>query len=73
MLVTTQKAIQGSKGKEVTLIGSSSGIKKKNNKKKKVQTSVVKITGGIAKNKRKAKVKDDKSKGKCFYYESKGY
>ena len=69
ILVTAQKAIQRSKGKEIDLIASSSGTKNKSNKKKKASTSVVKAMRGIAKNKGKAKVKDDKSKGKCFHYE----
>ena len=51
ILVIAQKAIQGNnKGKEVTLIGTSSGTKKKGNKKKKGKTRVVKSMGGIAKN-----------------------
>ena len=54
MLVMAQKAIQGSKGKEVALIATCSGTKKKGNKKKKGKTSVVKTTGDISKNKGKA-------------------
>ena len=42
MLVTTQKAIQSSKGKEVALISYSSKAKKKGNKNKKGKTSVFK-------------------------------
>ena len=67
MLVTAQKSIQGSKGKEVALIASSSKTKKKGNKKNKGKTSVVKPKGGIAKNKGKATVREDKGKGKCFH------
>ena len=58
MLVTAQKAILGSKGKETTLIASSSGTKKKANKGK-GKTSVVKPKGGVAKNKNKATVRED--------------
>ena len=46
MLVTAQMAIQGSKGKEVALIATSSGTKN-GNKKKKGKTSIVKPTGGL--------------------------
>ena len=68
MLTTTQKAIQGNKEKEVALIASSSGTKKNGNKKKKKgMTSVVKPTGGVAKNKGKAIVREDQGKGKGFY------
>ena len=67
MLVTAQKAIQGSKGKEVALIASSSWTKKKANKKNKGKTSIVKSKGGIAKNKGKATVRENKGKGKCFH------
>ena len=49
MLVTAQKAIQGSKGKETALIASFSRTKKK--AKSKGKTSVVKPKGGIAKKK----------------------
>ena len=58
MLVTAQKAIQGSKGKEVALIAYSNKTKKKGNKKKKGKTSVVKPKDGIAKNKGKAIIKE---------------
>ena len=51
MLVIAQKAIQGNKGKEVTLIAYYSKNKKKGNKKKKGKTSVIKPKSGIAKNK----------------------
>ena len=71
--MTAQKAIQGSKGKEVALIASSSGIKKKANKKHKGKTSVVKPMGGIAKHKGKATVREVKGKGKCFHCQGKGY
>ena len=55
ILVIAQKALQGSnKGKEVALIATSSETKRKGNKKKKGKTRVVKLTGGIAKNKGKA-------------------
>ena len=54
-----QKAIQYNKGKEVALIATSSRTKKKGNKKKKGKTSVVKPTGGIAKNKGKAYMRED--------------
>ena len=54
MLVTAQEAFQGNKGKETALIASSSGTKKKANKKKKGKASVVRPTGGIAKKKGKA-------------------
>ena len=63
MLVTAQKAIQGSKGKETALVASSSGTRKKANKGK-GKTNVVKPKGGIAKKKGKAPVKEDKGKGK---------
>ena len=71
MLVTAQKAIQGSKGKKVALLASSRNIKKKGNKKK-GKTSV-KPKGGIAKNKGKATVREDKGKGKCFHYQGEGH
>ena len=61
MLVTAQKSIQGSKGKEVALIASSSKTKE-GNKKRKGKTSVVKPKGGIAKNKGKATVREDKDR-----------
>ena len=55
ILVTSQKALEGNnKGKEVALIATSSGTKKKGNKKKKGKTRVIKPMGGIAKNKCKA-------------------
>ena len=73
MLMTSQKAIQGSKGKEVVLIATSSGTKKKDNKKRKGKTSVVNPTGGIAKNRGKATVREDKGKRKCFYCQSEGH
>ena len=64
MLTTAQKAIQGIKEKKVALVAASSGTKKKGNKKtKKGKTSVVKPTGGVAKNKSKAIVREDQSKG----------
>ena len=60
ILVTAQKALQGSnKGKEVALIATSSGTKKKGNKKKKGKTRVVKPTGRIAKNKGKAIIREE--------------
>ena len=44
----------------MALVASSSGTKKKGNKKKKKgKTSVVKPTGGVAKNKGKAIVRED--------------
>ena len=73
MLVTAQKAFQGNKGKETALIASSSGTKKKANKKKKGKASVVRPTGGIAKKKGKAPVKEDKGKGKCFHCQGEGH
>ena len=74
MLTTAQKAIQGIKEKEVALVASSSGTKKKGNKKKKKgKTSVVKPTGGVAKNKGKAIVREDQSKGKCFHCDGEGH
>ena len=73
MLVTAQKAIQGSKGKETALFASSSGTKKKANKKGKGKTSVVKPTAGVAKKKGKATVREDKGKGKCFHCQSEGH
>ena len=52
ILTTAQKDIQWIKEKEVALVASSSRTKKKGNKKKKKgKTSVVKPTGGVAKNK----------------------
>ena len=63
MLVTAQKAIQGNKGKETALIASSSGTKKKASKKGKAKISVVKPTGGVANNRGKAIVREDKGKG----------
>ena len=71
MLVTTQKAIQRSKGKEVALIAYSNKTKKKGNKKKKGKKSVVKPISGISKNKGKAHVREDQSKGKCFHCQGK--
>ena len=73
MLVTAQKAIQGSKGKETALIASSSRTKKKANKKSKGKTSVARPTGGIAKKKGKATVREDKGKGKCFHCQGEGH
>ena len=73
MLVTAQKAIQGSKGKKAALIATSSGTKKKGNKKKKVKTSVVKPMGGIAKNKGKAIVRVEEGKGKYFNCQGEGH
>ena len=73
MLVMAQKAIQGSKGKEVVFIASSSKTKKKGNKKNKGKTSVVKPKGGITKNKGKATVREDKGKEKCFHYQGEGH
>ena len=67
MLVTAQKAIQGSKGKKVALITSSSKTKKKGNKKKKGKASVVNPIRGIAKNNGKAIVREEQGKGKCFH------
>ena len=67
ILVTAQKAIQGSKGKDVALIISSSKTKKKGNKKKKGKKSVIKPTGGIAKNLDKAIMREEQGKGKCFH------
>ncbi|MDC9983427.1 hypothetical protein PSW78_23185, partial [Shigella flexneri] len=62
ILTTARKAIQGIKEKEVALGASSSGTKKKgNDKKKKGKTSVVKPTGGVAKNKGKAIVMEEPS------------
>ena len=59
ILVTAQKALQGNnKGKEVALIATSSGTKKKGNKKKKGKIRVVKPTGRIAKNKGKAIIRE---------------
>ena len=63
ILVTSQKALQGSnKRKEVALIATSSGTKKKGNKKKKGKTRVVKSTGRIAKNKGKAIIREEQGK-----------
>ena len=72
-LVTAEKAIQGSKGKEVTLVASFSKTKKKGNKKNKGKTSVVKPKGGIAKNKGKATMRKDKGKRKCFHCQGEGH
>ena len=58
---------RSSKRKEVALIASFSRTKKKTNKKNKGKTSVVKPKEGIAKNKGKATLREDKGKGKCFY------
>ena len=59
ILMTAQKAIQvNNKGKEVALIATSSGTKKKGNKKKKGKTRVVKPMGGIAKNRGKAIIRE---------------
>ena len=72
IFVMAQKAIQGNnKGKEVTLIATSSGTKKKGNKKKKGKTRVVKPMGEIAKNKGKAIVREEQGKGKCFHCQGK--
>ena len=74
ILVIAQKALQGSnKGKEVALITTSSGTKKKGNKKKKGKTRVVKPMGRIAKNKGKAIIKKEQGKGKCFYCQGEGH
>ena len=74
ILTTAQKAIQGIKDKEVALVASSSGTKKKGNmKKKKGKTSVVKPTGGVAKNKGKAVVREDPCKEKCFHCQGEGH
>ena len=62
MLVTAQKGIQGSKGKETALIASSSGTKKK--AKGKGKTSVVKP---------KATVREEQGKGKCFHCQEEGH
>ena len=64
-----QKAIQGSKRKEVALIASFSRTKKKGNKKQKGKISVVKPMGGIAKNKGKAIVREEQGKGKFFHFQ----
>ena len=40
---------------------------------KKDKTSVVKPTGGIAKNKGKAHMKEDQGKGKCIYCQGEGH
>ena len=54
MLVMAQKAIHNEKGKDVALIASSSGTKKKKgNKSKKAKERVPKASGGISKNKGK--------------------
>ena len=74
ILVTAQKALQGSnKGKEVALIATSSGTKKKSNKKKKGKIKVIKPTGAIAKNKGKAIVREEQGKGKCFHCQGEGH
>ena len=74
ILVTTQKALEGNnKGKEVALITTSSGTKKKGNKKKKGKTRVVKPMGEIAKNKGKAIVREEQGKGKCFHCQGEGH
>ena len=74
ILVIAQKAIQWSnKGKEVALIATFSGTKKKGNKKKKGKTRVVKSTSGIAKNKGKAIIREEQGKGKCFYCQGEGH
>ena len=58
----------------MALVASYSGTKKKGNKKKKKgKTSVVKPTGGVAKNKGKAIVREDSSKGKCFHCNGEGH
>ena len=72
MLTTAQKAIQGIKEKEVALIASSSGTKKKSNDKKKGKTSFVKPMGGVAKNKGKVIVSKEQGKGKCFHCQGEG-
>ena len=73
ILVTTQKALKGNnKGKEVAIIATSSGTKKKANKKKECKTRVVKPTGGIAKNKGKAIIKEEQGEEKCFHCQGKG-
>ena len=50
----------------MALIAFSSGTKKGNKKKKKGKTSVVKPTGGMAKNKGKAVVREDQKQRKVF-------
>ena len=60
ILVIAQKALErNKKGKEVALIATSSGTKKKGNKKKKGKTRVVKPTGRISNNKGKAIIRDE--------------
>ena len=71
MLVTTQKSIQTSKGKEVALIANSSKTRRKGNKKGK--TSVVKPRGGIAKYKGKAMMREEQDKRKCFFCQGEGH
>ena len=73
MLVMAQKAIQRSKGKAVALIAYSNKTKKKGNKKKQGKINDVKPTGGIAKNKGKAHVREDQGKGKCFHCQGEGH
>ena len=74
ILVTAQKAIQGNnKGKEVALIATSSGTKKKGNNKKKGKTRVVMPTSGIAKNKDKAIIREEQGKGKYFHCQAEGH
>ena len=56
----------------MALVASSSRTEKKGNKKKKKgKTSVVKLTGGVAKNKGKAIVREKQGKGKCFHCQGK--
>ena len=57
----------------MTLIASSSRSEKKSNKKRKGKISVVKPTSGLANNKDKAIVREDKGKGKCFHCQGEGH
>ena len=69
-----QKALQGSnKRKEVVLIATSNGTKKKGNKKKKGKTRVVMPTGRIAKNKGKTIIREEQGKGKFLYCQGEGH
>ena len=72
ILVTAQKAIKIVKGRRLYLLLLLVGLRRKIIRtKNKGKTSVVKPTGGIAKNKIKAYVREEHDKGKCFHCQRK--
>ena len=74
MLMTAHKAIKKAKGRRLHLLVLLVGLRRKTIRiKDKGKTSVVKPTGGVAKNKGKAIVREDQSKGKCFHCDGEGH